>query len=403
VELHSGTDMPVVGPALGYKGLPTVYSGTANIFERGPSSNPRGGYDVRELFVEADLPLLGETAFSKSLALNTAVRLADYEGSGNVWAWKAGLDWQVTDEIRVRGTRSRDIRAGTLSERFDTSRGPGNVDDPLDNTTNTYPITVISGGNPEVDPELADTLTFGVVYRPAWLDGASFSVDAYDIDIKGAIGQLGAQQIVDQCNRGATVLCGFIQRDSANTITLVENLFINTDKTHTRGIDFESSYRRPIEWFGGGEQLNVRLLATYIGLLETQIGGVVTNRVDQTGLAGGSAKWQGSLSLGYERGPFSGTLQGRYIDSGVYDATYRTGIEIDDNEIASFFLTNLQLGYEGEMSETAKYRVTFNVNNLFDKDPPLVASFGFTGSQATNSGLFDIYGRRYTLGVKFMF
>jgi outer membrane receptor protein involved in Fe transport len=290
VELHGGTDMPVIGPALGYKGLPTVYSGTANIFERGPSSNPRGGYDVREAFVETELPLLGETAFSRSLSFNGAIRLADYEGSGKVWAWKAGLDWQVTDEFRVRGTRSRDIRAGTLSERFDTSRGPGNVDDPLDNTANTYPISVITGGNPEVDPELADTLTFGFVYRPSFIEGASFSVDAYDIDIKGAIGQLGAQQIVDQCFRGAAQLCGYIQRDSANQITLVENLFINTDKTHTRGIDFESSYRRPIELFGGGENLNLRLLATYIGMLETLVGTVTTDRVDQTGLAGGSPK-----------------------------------------------------------------------------------------------------------------
>ncbi|MET0293136.1 MAG: TonB-dependent receptor, partial [Steroidobacteraceae bacterium] len=384
VALHAGTDMPVISPSLGYKGLPTVYSGNANIFERGPSSAPRGSYDVREAFIETEVPLLGETALSRSLSFNGAVRLANYEGSGNVWAWKAGIDWQVTDELRVRGTRSRDVRAGSLSERFDTSRGPGNVDDPLDNTPNMYPISVISGGNPQVNPELADTLTFGVVYRPAWIEGASFSVDAYDIDIKGAIGQLGAQQIVDQCFRGATQLCGYIERDASNTITLVQNLFINTDKTHTRGIDVESSYRRPISLFGGAENINVRLLATYIDTLETQLAGAAPiDRVGQTGLAGGSPEWQGSLSLGYDNGPYSATLQGRYIDSGLYDATWRQGVEIDDNTIASFFLTNLQLGYEGELT-SAKYRVTFNVNNLFDKDPPLVGSFGFTGSLATN-------------------
>lgn len=403
-ELHAGTDMPVIGPSLGYRGLPTVYSGSANIFERGPSSSPRGSYDVREAFIEADIPLLGQTALSRSLNFNAAVRLADYEGSGNVWAWKTGLDWQITDQLRLRATRSRDIRAGTLSERFDTSRGPGNVDDPLDDTPNTYPITVISGGNPEVDPELADTLTFGFVYQPSWLEGTSFSIDAYDIDIKGAIGQLGAQQIVDQCFLGATQLCGYIQRDSAGVISLVENLFINTDKSHTRGIDLEAIYRRPVSMFGVSERINVRLLATYIDKLETQLAGAAPiDRVGQTGLAGGAPKWQGSLSLGYDNGPFSATLQNRYIHTGLYDATWQTGVQIDNNEIASFFLTNLQLGYEGELRSSGKYRVTLNVNNLFDKDPPLVASFGFTGSQATNSSLFDIYGRRYTLGVRFTF
>jgi hypothetical protein len=44
-----------------------------------------------------------------------------------------------------------------------------------------------------------------------------------------------------------------------------------------------------------------------------------------------------------------------------------------------------------------------NVSNVFDEEPPLVASWGFTGSQATNSGLFDIYGRQYNLGVRFNF
>lgn len=408
VALHSGTDMPAITPALGYKGLPTIYAGTANIFERGPSSAAGGGYDVREAFVELQMPLLGQTAFSRSLDFNSAVRLADYEGSGQVWAWKAGLDWQITDEFRLRGTRSRDIRAGTLSERFDTSRGPGNVDDPLDNTPNTYPVSVITGGNPDVDPELADTLTVGFVYQPAWFEGFSTSVDAYDIDIKGAIGQLGAQQIVDQCNLGATQVCAYIERDASNQISLIYNLFINTDRTHTRGIDVESTYRRPISLLGGGaERMSVRLLTSYVDELSTQLAGAAKiDRAGQTGLTntnGNGPDWQASLSLGYENGPFSGTLQGRYINAGLYDATYTTGVDIDDNTIDSYFLTNLQLGYDGSFTEDVRYKVSFNVNNVFDVDPPLVASFGFTGSQATNSSLFDIYGRRYTLGVKVMF
>ncbi len=404
VALHSGTDMPVNSPALGYKGLPAVYSGSANIFERGPSSNPRGKYDVKEAFLETQVPLLGETALSRSMTFSGAVRIADYEGSGSIWAWKAGLDWQVTDSLRLRGTRSRDIRAGTLSERFDTSRGPGNVDDPEDATPNTYPISVISGGNPEVDPELADTLTFGFVFRPMLVQGLSVSVDAYDIDIKGAIGQLGAQQIVDQCFAGATQLCGYIERDGANSISLVSNLFINTDKSRTRGIDIETLYVRPVTLLGGDERIRVRALASYIDELSTQLAGAAKiDRAGQTGLGGGAADWQGSLSLGYERGAFSGTWQGRYIASGKYDNTWQSGVQIDDNTVDSFFVSNLQLAYDGVVSEATRFQVWLNVSNLFDKDPPLVASFGFTGSQATNSSLFDIYGRRYTMGVKFRF
>ncbi|RYZ60321.1 MAG: TonB-dependent receptor, partial [Proteobacteria bacterium] len=231
----------------------------------------------------------------------------------------------------------------------------------------------------------------------------SMSLDAYDIDIKDAIGQLGVQQIADRCEQGATQLCGFVQRDSAGQINTIYNLFINIDRAKTRGIDFETTYRRGVEWFGGGERVTVRLLTSYVDELSQTVSGNTQDRSGQTGLTGGAPDWQANLSLGYERGGFSGTLQGRYINAGLYDATWRTGVEIDDNTIDSFFLTNLQLAYQQDLANGMNWRVSLNVNNLLDADPPLVASFGFTGSQATNSGLFDIYGRRYTLGVRLKF
>ncbi|MBX5460867.1 MAG: TonB-dependent receptor [Steroidobacteraceae bacterium] len=404
VELHEGTDMPVAGPSLGYRGLPGVYSGNANIFERGPSASPRGSYDVKEVFAEMQMPLLGETALTRSLEVNTAVRFADYEGSGGVWAWKAGLDWQVTDALRFRFTRSRDVRAGTLSERFDSSRGPGNVTDPTTGSATPYAISVIAGGNPEVDPEKADTVTFGVVYQPAWLEGFAVSVDAFDIDIDGAIGQLGAQEIVDQCYAGATQLCQYIERGEDGFISIVKNLFINTDQSKTRGIDLEASYTRPLELFGGGESLSARLLTTFIDELSTtQAGAAKVDRAGQTGVAGGAPDWQATLSLTYERGAFSATLQERYIASGLYDATWIEGVDIDDNTVDASLITNLQLAYNGDLTDRGTYRVSLNVSNLLDEDPPLAAAWGFTGSRDTNSSLFDIYGRRYTLGVRFNF
>lgn len=403
-ELHDGTDMPVIGPQLGYKGLPAVYSGSANIFERGPSVSPHGSYNVKEIFGEMQMPLLGETALSRSVELNAAVRYADYKGSGGVWAWKGGLDWQVTNDLRLRGTVSRDVRAGTLSERFDSSRGPGNVTDPTTGTATPYAITVMSGGNPNVNPEKADTVTFGAVYRPSWVPGFALSVDVFSIDIEGAIGQLGAQNIVDQCYDGATQLCQYVHRDADGVISVVDNLFINTDQSKTRGMDMEASYRRPVTLFGGGESLALRLLASYVDELSTQQAGASkVDRTGQTGLGGGVPDWQGTASLTYQRGAFSATLQERYIAAGDYDATWTEGLQIDDNSIESYWLTNLQLGFDGEWGERGQYRLSLNINNLFDVSPPVVGSFAFTGSSSTNSSLFDVYGRRYTLGLRVKF
>ena len=79
------------------------------------------------------------------------------------------------------------------------------------------------------------------------------------------------------------------------------------------------------------------------------------------------------------------------------------GVLRDDNTIDASLITNLQLAYGGDLPTRGSYRVSLNVSNLFDEDPPLAASFGFTGSTQTNSGLFDVYGRRYNLGVRFNF
>ncbi len=408
VELHA-LDMPTIAEAtaLGYRGLPSVYSGNANIFERGPSAAPSGGYKVKEAFTEVQFPLLSQKPFAESLDLNTAVRYADYEGSGVMWAWKAGIDWSLNSEVRFRLTRSRDVRAGTLSERFDTSRGPGNVVDPESGSTVQYAVSVVADGNPNVDPERADTLTFGVVYQPSWLDGFAASIDAFDVKIADAIGQLGAQNIVDQCRLGATQLCNYIERGTDGKIAVITNTFINTAQARAKGADFEFSYTRPVDLFGGGERIRARLLASHVQELSSQqVGAAKVDRAGQTGLQsaqGYAPDWQGTFSLTYERGPFSATMQERYINTGDYDATFIEGVDIDDNSVASYATTNLQMSYRGDLTSSGTWETYLNVTNLFDKSPPLVAAFGFTGSQQTNSALFDIYGRRYNLGVRLNF
>lgn len=97
------------------------------------------------------------------------------------------------------------------------------------------------------------------------------------------------------------------------------------------------------------------------------------------------------------------TLQERYICDGTYDSRWTEGVQIDDNTIDASLITNLQLAYGRDLPGSGSYRVSLNVSNLFDEDPPLAPAFGFTGSTQTNSSLFDVYGRRYTLGVRFNF
>ncbi len=84
------------------------------------------------------------------------------------------------DQLRLRATRSRDVRALARCPSASTTSGTGaNIFDPLIAGRPRYATTAIRAGNPNVDPEKADTLTFGFVYQPEWLDGSNLSLDYY--------------------------------------------------------------------------------------------------------------------------------------------------------------------------------------------------------------------------------
>lgn len=421
----------------GLRFVPTGYLGDSNSSSVLFSSLRAfgGSYDVKEVFGEVDVPLLDGARFAESLGTSWAARWADYEGSGDIWAWKAGLNWTINDEIRVRATRSRDVRAATLRERFDQTRGGINVRNPWDNNTQVSAAS-LSGGNPNVAPEEADTLTAGVVYQPNWLDGLSVSVDWYDIDISGALAQLNAQQIVDQCRNGDLSLCqyvitpeGPVTNPSSNAfraIDRVEALFINLQTQVVSGIDMETSYRADVNWLGdGSESITWRFLYSRLdeNSIQTQ-GGSVDDRTGQIG-GFGFAENKVTTSFTYNYDNYTAFLQGRWTDGGILDRTFlesstripasrrpagsqlvlcdnaTTVCTIDDNSIPS--ITYWDARFSGRFQDD-KLEVFLNVNNLTDKAPNFTpGTIGRTGVGLGISQLYDALGRRYTLGVNYEF
>ena len=232
----------VVEPAAsaGYRGLPASYSGNANIFERTSAIDVDGSYAVWELFGEVFAPLLREQTLARRLDLNAALRVANYSGSGSIPAWKLGVDWQVNDTFRLRATRSRDVRAGSLSERYDFGNSGVTIVDRLLPGDPSYAVISQRIGNPHVDPEKADTLTAGFVLTPGALPGFSMSADYYDIRIDDAIAVPGAQNTIDLCEAGEQDSCTRIIRNGTTGLIMrVENPVLNIAEAHTRGIDAE--------------------------------------------------------------------------------------------------------------------------------------------------------------------
>src|SRR5205085_5212306 len=72
----------------------------------GPNqSNPtNGGYNVSSLYGELSIPVFKDQPFAKSLVINPSARYDHYNTFGNSTTYKVGVDWQVIDDIRFRGT-----------------------------------------------------------------------------------------------------------------------------------------------------------------------------------------------------------------------------------------------------------------------------------------------------------
>lgn len=346
------------------------------------------GNDVTEGFVEVALPLLVDKPLVKSLNFNGAARLSDYSTSGQIWSWKLGSTWHLVDDFKLRATRSRDIRAPNLTELFSApATFFTQVQDISTTPASTAQVILFTGGNPNLDPEIADTLTVGAVFSPSAVPGLEVSLDYYDIKIEDVISTLLAQEIVNSCyNQGNQSACSQITRDGAGVMSQINATYINIAEFTNKGYDLEASYRMPV--FAG--QLTVRALANYVDTLAVD-NGIVT--IEGAGYLGSQTtflvpKWRGSVALAYESERIGGDLRARYLDGGGYAP--KEVLALANNHIASRTYVDLGLRTYIPVGDS-KVTVYGNVQNLFDKEPALAA---------LNSPYFDIVGRYFTLGVR---
>jgi outer membrane receptor protein involved in Fe transport len=355
-------------------------------------ANPQpidGRYSVKEAFAEVVVPLLADVPMVQKLDLNAAARITDYSTSGSVNTWKVGATWDVIDDIRLRFTRSRDIRAPNVLELFSgTLQSSASIMDPFLNNLQ-YFFQGTSSGNRDLNPEKADTVAAGVVVRPSFLPGFSASVDYYDIKIDDAIATLTLQEIMDRCFAGTTALCALAVRDpDTGRVISMNSPYLNFQSLKTWGLDMEASYR-----FGllGGNAV-IRLLANYVGKLATDDG---RQAIDRAGdISAGQPKWNFDLTTTYAIGPWDFYVNVNRIGGGKYNNTYVRPVDIDDNTIGSRIYVNASIQHRFTVDDNRDLTLFFNVSNLFNEKPP--ALFGAQGGAA-----YDRIGTRFKGGVRF--
>lgn len=388
---------PQNAPELGIRGIAPGYTGGSETLHRFTSARDASGeMGVWEWFGEMNFAFWQSASAAQRLNGSLAYRSSDYDRSGRIESWKAGLDFQVFEDLRLRATRSRDVREPTFQELYNNrGGGGGTITDPVNGTT--YLTTVTANGNPNLRPEVADTVVAGLVYQPSWLPGLQLSSDWYEVDVKDSVGSLSAQRIVDDCAEGAAGFCSSIERGNDGLIVKINNGFLNVDQARVEGVDIEALYAMEPDFFGGGfESLRLRLLGGYIiERSDTPLGGAPRDVSGEIG----TPDFTAIATLAYNVGPWGLNLQQRYIADTIRDIDWVEGVDVDDNSVSSGNYTNLRLGYSGEMVSGATWNASVNLTNLFDRPPPIVAG---NGGQSIPNG-YDQYGRRYQLSVNLNF
>lgn len=374
-----------------------------NGFNNGNSKPIRGTFKATEAFMETVVPLAKDARFAQLIELNGAVRYTHYSLSGNVVTWKIGLNYSPVQDIRLRFTRSRDVRAPNLSELYTSSQSTqALVFDPVKNTLNS--TFVFTGGNATLKPERANTTTAGIVFQPSFMPRFKGSIDFYDINLKGAISTLAAADVVGRCAAGNALLCARVTRDATGTLTAVSSIFENLQAIHTRGIDFEAAYRQPLAELSSGlsGNLTARLLATYVDKTIFNDGRTAIDLAGDVGglRPGGLPHWTGLAVLIFENGPLTLSGQARYVGGGKYDAL-GTPANINFNHVPSRRYYQLSGSYRLLQSDGGRNLELFGaVDNLLDRDPPIAPT---PNNYPTNPTFYDTIGRTFKMGVRFKY
>jgi outer membrane receptor protein involved in Fe transport len=450
-------DLPAgpLGFAVGLEHRRTSYVNQPDALVAGGGSSTNfteptsGQVNSDEIYAELNVPILADVPGFKLLELNLAARKSDYETSGlfggasispdlgGDTSLKAGLKWQVFEDLMLRGTYSESFRAPSVDdlyggggEGFPQALDPCNTGNFGAATTDRalcisqgVPGTVIplpgqgvaqansqirslSGGNPGLEPEFGETQSFGVVYSPSWAPGLNFTLDWYKIELESVISFRGSQAILNACYRlpgspGAAgsaadraLFCSFVTRDATGQITDLRQSSFNLDQGKVEGYDFQVTYAMPETAWG---KFAFQWDNTYV--TENTLFGTV-------GEYNGAPNWRlrSNINTSWQKGDWDANWAVRYY-SGMDDPCsgqnyFEYGItptEIckdvfdsngnvlgGENRMGATFYHDVQVGWKAPWNA----KITVGARNLFGKEPPVtVNSFA-----ANFDGAYDLPG-----------
>ena len=421
---------------------------TADLAGQGGATLPvAGGIVSREGFLEARMPLIEDKPGAQSLDFETGYRYSSYSLGFDTNTFKFGLDWKPVQDVRIRGSFSRAVRAPNVAELFSAqSVGLDGVTDPCAGANPTYSAAAcartgvtaaqyghivqnpaaqyngFTGGNQNLSPETALTSSFGVGWTPAFIPGFRAQVDYYDIKIENVIQTIGADTILSQCLQ-ADLFCNNVHRDNTGSLWLtpqgfVTDLLANVGQLEEKGVDVDVSYAFDLGRYG---KMRTQLLGTYIndytitpvaalGSTAFNCAGYYGPHCSSFGSGAGAPvfRWRHQLATTWST-PWQGldvTATWRYyspvaleqlspnpnLQLGGGATIANGGISNTDAFISSYSYLDLT----ASMKLPGNVTVRLGVNNIFDKNPPVIGASNLpsiAGNGNTMPQVYDALGR----------
>lgn len=396
---------------------PLTVAGIGNTNQQDPIA---GEYLAKEAFVEFAVPLLANTFMAQSLTLNAAGRYSDYDLFGSDTNYKVGLDWQVMPSLKIRANYATAFRIPNIPELFGgVAEGNLTTTDPcsgwsdLSSSSVVYqncqasgvPVGYVQlgnsvlttvGGNQNLKPEDAETLTVGAVWTPEFLSGLTLTLDYFRIDIDNAIQRIDGSTKLAVCYDTpdlAHQFCGsdtFTRNSLTGEIDFLSSQPVNAATERVSGVDLGMLYefstadwRNTLAW--DISYLNNYDVRPFDGAEEIHYAGKIT------GGRGSFAQWRSFASLTTAHGPWSGTYSVQYI--GRADDINAAEGDIGDHA-PSVAYHNIQGKYAfGEQAEIA-----VGVDNLWDKKAPFIQSWTDAN---TDTMTYDLLGRRWNVKLTY--
>lgn len=355
---------------------------------------------ITAVFGEARLPLVGPDNARpgvRSFELSIAGRVEDYEDFGRTSNPKIGLIWSPMPDLTLRGSWGTSFRAPGLTQLHDTSIAGASL---VPRPDGTRMLSIyLSGGNPDLSPETAETWTMGFDYRPQ--SGLVLSASYFDTRFDDQIARPTTGNLANVLTDPA--LAPFVRRvDPANNVddlalvrsyttapgfgagslfppttygAIIDGRWINTTSVAVRGLDLLAAY--PMHF--GDHALRWDASASWLLDYDSRMTSAspVQGLLDQVGYP---VSLRSRAGFVWSRDDW--TLDVHWLH--VSDYAGQDGRRID-----AWNTADVRLTWRPARGSLEGLRASFGVQNLFDADPPFHdgrTGYGFDPGQANLLG-----------------